>query len=309
MLYTDTQKTNVVERPDNYDFEVGGESLDHQLRPFQIFTDSTRQERSCLLFLNTPVQSMDLKVFWSRTQLHICADGAANHLYEYFNSHPEDRSRYIPDLIIGDFDSLKPEVAKYYSGLGTTVIKQETQWSTDFTKSAYATILYFAGPELRSKLLKGDVDGYDGLGELAHQLLETPGLSDIRMYALGGIGGRFDQTISSVAQLYKLKNTFNHLHTFFISDSDIIFLLRKGKTLIQYANKQSFNVSDTAPKCGLLPFGRETILSSQGLKYDMTNWKSSIQGNMSTSNGVAGTKGFSVQTSDDIVMTIEVSFK
>ena len=52
-----------------------------------------------------------------KCEIIVCADGGANSLYEYFNDnnhhhHHENlqRSDYIPDYIVGDFDSISPDV-------------------------------------------------------------------------------------------------------------------------------------------------------------------------------------------------------
>jgi hypothetical protein len=44
--------------------------------------------------------------------LKICADGGANRLFYNFNE--EERSKYIPNYIAGDLDSLNPDVKSFY---------------------------------------------------------------------------------------------------------------------------------------------------------------------------------------------------
>ncbi|CAN0438080.1 unnamed protein product, partial [Ascophyllum nodosum] len=51
----------------------------------------------------------------ARAVLRICADGGANRLHDSFDADsPGERERYVPDMIVGDLDSLRPEVAAFY---------------------------------------------------------------------------------------------------------------------------------------------------------------------------------------------------
>ena len=47
-----------------------------------------------------------------QADLLICADSGANHVYEL---------GYVPDLIIGDFDSIKPEILQAYCAKGCAI--------------------------------------------------------------------------------------------------------------------------------------------------------------------------------------------
>lgn len=49
---------------------------------------------------------------WSKCEIKVCADGGANRLYD--SLLPEVRSDYIPQYIVGDLDSLRPEVKAFY---------------------------------------------------------------------------------------------------------------------------------------------------------------------------------------------------
>jgi hypothetical protein len=46
------------------------------------------------------------------TSFHLCADGGANRLCNFLNEN--EKSIYLPDGIIGDFDSLSKETENYY---------------------------------------------------------------------------------------------------------------------------------------------------------------------------------------------------
>ena len=49
---------------------------------------------------------------WSKCNLKVCADGGANRLFDSLS--PETRADCIPNYIVGDLDSLRPEVKEYY---------------------------------------------------------------------------------------------------------------------------------------------------------------------------------------------------
>ena len=67
------------------------------------------------------------------SSLVCCADGGANRIYDLFASkesqdaNPEDeRQNYIPNFIIGDLDSARPEVLQYYEQHGSKIVKIES---------------------------------------------------------------------------------------------------------------------------------------------------------------------------------------
>lgn len=55
---------------------------------------------------------------WPHTSLRYCADGAANRLYECFEKGDKTKDvsdiDYLPDVILGDLDSLHPHVNEFY---------------------------------------------------------------------------------------------------------------------------------------------------------------------------------------------------
>lgn len=49
---------------------------------------------------------------WMKCDIKVCADGGANRLFD--SLLPELRANCIPDYIVGDLDSLRPEVKDFY---------------------------------------------------------------------------------------------------------------------------------------------------------------------------------------------------
>lgn len=290
----------VVERPDDY--HVDTPSKPHLvLEPFSVFSGKMDRTHSSLIILNTSVDRIDIRQLWSCSSLHVCADGGANRLHDYFEE--EERAKFIPEFITGDCDSLRDDVRKYYVSRGTVMIPQMLQYSTDFMKAIKIVVLsYTEGKnQLTSKMEEND-----GLSSLVDQY---KGQEPCTVCVAGGIGGRFDQTFHLINQLHTLKTEFPHLRLFFVTASDTIFLAPKGTNYIKYTDRTLFNTADPVPKCGLLPFGNRVVLTTNGLKYDVTDWESHVGGAVSSSNGIVGTDGFVVETSDDIVINVEITHK
>ncbi|RLV89959.1 Thiamine pyrophosphokinase [Spathaspora sp. JA1] len=296
-------KEEVTESPDTITIEPPSNPT-YTIYPFAYLSPSIDDPTdSALLILNQTIQS-GLESLWQSTTIHVCADGATNQLYRHFLTN-ETREKFIPDYIVGDFDSLDPEIGQYYQARGTRLIKQESQYSTDFTKAIRTIQLHFKLGSIPQ------VDSVDGLSVL-WEALEKPGnnILPIKIYTIGGIGGRFDQTIHSISQLYILHSSYPNLEIFFITKYDTIFLLPKGINHVRYENRQIFNTRDKIPPCGLLPLSNKSIvLTTHGLKYDVTNWNSDMLGKVSSSNCISGSDGFIVEASDAIVMNISTGSK
>lgn len=73
-------------------------------------------------------QSIELNAWACAAQLRICADGAANLLLDGLKQWtgcsaeqlPEQRRRYLPHIIAGDLDSIRPDVRAFYQQSGHT---------------------------------------------------------------------------------------------------------------------------------------------------------------------------------------------
>jgi thiamine pyrophosphokinase len=75
----------------------------------------------------------------------VCVDGGTNQLHniELFQKSlvglgsDESESLKSPDIITGDFDSIKGSVSEYYARLGSKIIPTPDQENTDFTKALW----------------------------------------------------------------------------------------------------------------------------------------------------------------------------
>ncbi|KAJ9113663.1 hypothetical protein QFC22_005972 [Naganishia vaughanmartiniae] len=104
---------------------------------------STDSNPFALIILNQPVTRPDvLQRLWHTAGVKICADGGGNRIHDTFQSFrvaPEEeacdvRESYLPDIIKGDLDSLRPDVQNYYASKGVQIIKDGDEYSTDLQK-------------------------------------------------------------------------------------------------------------------------------------------------------------------------------
>lgn len=296
-------KEEVTELEDFVDIPPPSGEYTH-LTPFK-FLDKDNHSNTALIILNQKLDNNTLTKVWASTVLHICADGGANRLFECFELE-EIRSSFIPHFIVGDLDSIRLDVQSYYESKGTKVIPQTSQYATDFTKAITLTKIYFHSSEGKEFLRQGPIESECGMLEYS-QNTDITNDAVINLYAIGGIDGRFDQTILSINQLYKLNVSDPNINLYLLTSCDLIFLLRAGTSYVGYDSKSIFNTSSKLPICGLLPLGSNQVcITTKGLKYDVKNWKTDMMGKVSSSNAISGVNGFIVEADHPIIMNIEV---
>lgn len=115
------------------------------------------------------------------SDLIICADGGARYLY---------RAGIKPHILVGDFDSIEPEVRDFYRDSGIEIIKFPAE--KDYTDM-----------------------------ELALNIAMEKGAS--RIFIAGATGSRLDHTISNVQLLHKLADA--GIEGVIINSNNFIYLL------------------------------------------------------------------------------------
>ncbi|EJS41675.1 thi80p [Saccharomyces arboricola H-6] len=274
-------------------------------------------ENSTLLILNQKIdipKPLFYKI-WKLHDLKVCADGAANRLYDYLNDDESIRTKYLPDYIIGDLDSLSEKIFNYYRKNKVIIIKQTTQYSTDFTKCVNLISLHFNSPKFRASISNENniqsnhgIELEKGIHTLYNSMTESlvfSKVTPISLLALGGIGGRFDQTIHSITQLYTLSENASYFKLCYMTPTDLIFLVNKNGTLIEY--DPHFR-NTCVGNCGLLPIGEPTVINeTRGLKWDVKNWATSVvNGRVSSSNRFVGENCCYINTKHDIILNVEI---
>ncbi|CCC71541.1 hypothetical protein NCAS_0H02310 [Naumovozyma castellii] len=302
-----------IENPERIEVQVDAEKYSESL-PLENFIKPGQKSRSALIILNQKITMTSLfRPIWNSYQVKVCADGGANRLFEFFEDNEIERESYLPDYIIGDLDSLKDEVHQYYNSKGVIIIKQTTQYSTDFTKTVNLLSLHFHHKKFneiiaKSKKTNHGIELESGIHDLYHEMISMNSnkiYSTINLLALGGIGGRFDQSIHSMTQFYNLSRTDPYYKLAYLTDTDLIIFIPAGGILVTYS--PTFRDSCIG-NCGLLPVGKATsLIETKGFKWDVENWETSIEsGRVSSSNRFTGIDKCYINAKDGIVLNIEI---
>jgi thiamine pyrophosphokinase len=146
---------------------------------------------STLIVLNQPLPCLALfSRLWSHCAVRIIADGGANRLFHLLP--PEKKKDFIPDLILGDMDSLMDDVYEFYHKVGVPIAKDESQDTTDLQKV------------------------------LNHSLCTD------HVFVVGALGGRFDHSMATFHALHERVDQ----HIVVCNNDSLATLLPAGKTEI-----------------------------------------------------------------------------
>ncbi|KAI9720002.1 MAG: hypothetical protein M1812_003127 [Candelaria pacifica] len=234
-----------------------------------------------LLILNQPITDVfTFEQLWKRSLYRVCADGGANRLYDLLGPIHENSRHldFIPDVICGDLDSLRPDVKFYYGEQNSvSIVHNKSQQTTDFDKCL--------------KLLKKKRDAVTN---------DRQGTFDLNV--IGGLGGRVDQGLSLINHLYKasLNPSLFGGKIFLFSEESISFVLHSETNTILTPLSEGF----LAKNVGIIPIGPSAVISTRGLRWDVTDWKTEFGGQMSTSNHIKRDL-IAVHTTERVLFTVE----
>lgn len=256
------------------------------LRPTQYLTAPTQQQNGhqqptprdniALIILNSPIEDITL---FSRLYAHasytLCADGGADRLYNLLTTtHPDlayDTAlrKALPTAIHGDLDSLSDHTRNAYAKLGVEITKEPDQYSTDFGK---------------------------GINKV---LAANPSLTDLLV--LGSIGGRVDQGIGLLHELYR-EQKFRHPEVRFwlFSEASVSVILSPGITRLHTPVEEGLITRN----CGILPVYGKAVISTRGLEWDVEGWETEMGGQVSSSNHVVA-EWVEVETDREVLFTVE----
>ncbi|CAO2192449.1 unnamed protein product [Urochloa humidicola] len=214
--------------------------------------------------------------FWSHANLRICADGGANRIFDemFHMTNDEDqkvtRNRYVPEIIEGDMDSIRPEVKLFYSSQGSKISdKSHNQETTDLHKCI-------------SRIHRHTPD---------HEK------ANLCVLVTGALGGRFDHEAANINVLY----LFSDMRIVLLSDDCLIRLLPKT-----HRHELYIESSVEGPHCGLFPIGApSTSTTTTGLKWNLSESKMRFGSMISTSNIVQSDK-VTVHSDADLLWTISL---
>ncbi|GLU07397.1 hypothetical protein SLE2022_243570 [Rubroshorea leprosula] len=215
-------------------------------------------------------------LLWKHARIRLCADGGANRLYDEMpqllscEDASDVRSRYKPDIIKGDMDSIRNEVLGFYTTLGTKVVNESHDQDTTDLHKCITYIRDFT-PDLEK--------------------------SNLCILVAGALGGRFDHESGNLNVLYR----FSTMRIVLLSDDCLIHLLPKA-----HHHEIYIQPSIEGPHCGLIPVGMPSQrTTTTGLQWDLTDTEMKFGGLVSTSNIVKGEK-ITVQSDSDLLWTISI---
>lgn len=228
-----------------------------------------------LLILNHRLPKTTAKV-WERGTFKICADGGANRLYDDIPKlFPKEdpaavRRRFMPDMIRGDLDSMRADVASFYTRSAVPIVDLSSdQDTTDLTKCLMHLDATVLGPQAD--------------------------LNNINILALGGVGGRLDHTLANLNTMH----TFRHLPLGLWGDGNLVRLVRPGTTIITPHQREG-------PTCGLIPLTGPARVTTSGLRWNLAGQEMAMTGLVSACN-IIDAPTITVETDVDLIWTTELN--
>ncbi|EJW82948.1 thiamin pyrophosphokinase [Wuchereria bancrofti] len=239
------------------------------MRRTQLLTPLLREDKIGVLWVNSHCEQSSAKLaqhLWNKSTFRSCTDGAAN----FIMSLVKNENYVIPDLISGDFDSITVAARKFFES-EVEIVETPDQDYTDMCKA-----LQIIADRMRNRKL--DIS---------------------KVIVLGGLFGRFDHVLSSLHSLLR----FDSCEIAIIDGVNLVTILREGSTSLEFAGGQHLLTG----KCGIIPLiQRKTMVSSNGLKWNLDNTELAFGKLISTSNEMVSDT-VSVTCTAPVVFTMELS--
>lgn len=268
--------------------------------PADIFSSNSTIHRGfALIVLNQPLElrpSLYQRI-WNNAIYHVGADGGANCVYDLARS--DSGSHLGLDTVIGDLDSLRPEVREYWYQNGSEIIHDQDQYSTDFMKATRYLRSFQIGPDAQHSPSKSLIQL-----EKLKAVKDGSNIKDI--VAIGGLGGRVDQGMSTLHHLYTFQNEagYNAGRMFLLSSESVTFVLKSGKHKIKV--RESYPEIGLGKHIGIIPLKGPSVITTKGLEWDVENWATEFGGQISTSNHVKD-DWVTIETTKDVLFTIDLA--
>lgn len=246
--------------------------------PSRLFTENETSSPYAIVILNQPLNERALSAVIEHADVLVCADGAANRLYAFDQDITHGLNHRLPDAIVGDLDSLRPDVEEDFRSRGVNIEKDADQYSTDFAKCLKWIRKYAAESD-----------------RLQYGLLDV--------IVLGGLGGRVDQGFSQIHHLYMAREDKQLLNgrIYLLSEQSLSFILDLGRNVI-HIEPDTFEEN-----VGIIPFLGPTRITTKGLEWDVTEWDTEFGGHISTSNHIRSNEVEVEVTGREVLFTVELA--
>lgn len=152
---------------------------------------------------------------------------------------------FVPNALIGDFDSLCSDIASFYNQLGTDLIPRSDQDMTDSEK------------------------GLQYLIELCDKKDEWRQKKASNLLVLGAFGGRLDHSFQNLNLLMKytdvLDKKFENFNLYMLNDAGCAVIIKPGRT--RYVRSKHL---ESHKGVGLFPLGGACkSIKTKGLRWDL----------------------------------------
>jgi thiamine pyrophosphokinase len=228
---------------------------------------------ACIV-LNVPqIPTSILMHIFTRFQYKICADGGANVLYDTIPGLHSDTSNsvFLPNAIVGDLDSIRPEVKNFFFEHGVSVIKFDSQENTDLDKALLHVQEISPTTEPRFVVISGSIGSYEG---------------------------RIDQFFAVLNSMYSYLNS--SLRLISVGDKSIMIVLPAGK--------HELNLPPAAKHqhCGLLPaFGQVDEVVTTGFRWNLSKDMGPLKyGLLVSTSNIVDDVHMTVETSHPLLYTL-----
>lgn len=273
--------------------------------PFLLPSMRASTPKYAMILLNSPIDPRQLGHFrhlWQSASLRLCADGAANRLLDTFG--PESftdaqisSSILLPNAILGDLDSIRPDTQRFFESKGVPVHHRPSQYATDLQKT---------------------------IQEVEDQEGSSSDNGEHTLIIFGGLAGRLDQSVHTLHVLWQLAPGTEDLgsvfdpdtphdrgnklrkrqRTFAVGDGSVAWLLPKGKHTLRMAREVM------GKTCGILPLGVGNAgakVSTKGLEWNLDGESTTLGGFLSTSNHLQDKEGVvEVENDEPVYWTVEL---
>jgi thiamine pyrophosphokinase len=257
------------------------------LRPTQYLTAPKQKQNGhveedisrddiALIILNSPIEDFEyFHRLYSHASYTLCADGGADRLHNLMTTTypdlPTDEAlrKALPHAIHGDLDSLSDSTRAIYTNLGVEISQDPDQYSTDFGKA------------------------------ITKVLTTKPSTRDLLV--LGSVGGRVDQGIGLLHELYR-EQKFRHptVRFWLFSEASVSVVLGAGRTVLHLPVEGGLITRNV----GILPVYGKAVISTRGLEWDVQGWETEMGGMVSSSNHVVE-EWVEVESDGEVLFTVE----